>query len=454
MNILGLSEGFHDAGLCLLKDNKIIFASHAERHSGIKNDKWLHHSQFPISDKYQPDLVAFYEKPFRKNLRRLYAGQSWQKQSRKCDHYFGHHESHAAAGYYTAPFDECNILVIDAIGEWDTMSIWKGSVENGYMGQKTHTLKKITSWKYPHSLGLLYSAITHRIGFKPNEDEYITMGMAAFGEPIYNLEDQLWKNNHKGVGNIFPEARPEDLAASVQSLYERELFKLVEMCPHENLVIMGGCALNCVANSKIKDKNIWIMPAAGDAGSALGAAALVRKQKLEWINPYLGTPIFNPVNVSNVVQELLDNKVCGLANGRAEFGPRALGNRSLLGDPRYDIKDTVNDIKMRQKFRPFAPAILEEYTDEYFDGPMNEYMQFVAKAKHDYSSVTHVDGTARVQVVKKDCGSLIREVLEEWYEQTGCPMLLNTSLNIKGKPMVNTWEDAREFSKLYNVAVF
>ena len=454
MNILGLSEGFHDAGLCLLKDNKIIFASHAERHSGIKNDKWLHHSQFPISDKYQPDLVAFYEKPFRKNLRRLYAGQSWQKQSRKCDHYFGHHESHAAAGYYTAPFDECNILVIDAIGEWDTMSIWKGSVENGYMGQRTHTLKKISSWKYPHSLGLLYSAITHRIGLKPNEDEYITMGMAAFGEPIYNLEDQLWKNNHKGVGNIFPEARPEDLAASVQSLYERELFKLVDMCPHENLIIMGGCALNCVANSKIKGKNIWIMPSPGDSGSALGAAALVRKQKLEWINPYLGTPIYNSVNINNVVQELLDNKVCGLANGRAEFGPRALGNRSLLGDPRYDIKDTVNDIKRRQKFRPFAPAILEEYADEYFDGPMNEYMQFVAKAKHDYSSVTHVDGTARVQVVKKDCGSLIREVLEEWYEQTGCPMLLNTSLNIKGKPMVNTWEDAREFSKLYNVAVF
>ena len=454
MNILGISEGFHDAGLCLLKDNKIIFASHAERHSGIKNDKWLHHSQFPISDKYQPDLVAFYEKPFRKNLRRLYAGQSWQKQSRKCDHYFSHHESHAAAGYYTAPFDECNILVIDAIGEWDTMSIWKGSVENGYMGQRTHTLKKISSWKYPHSLGLLYSAITHRIGLKPNEDEYITMGMAAFGEPIYNLEDQLWKNNHKGVGNIFPEARSEDLAASVQSLYERELFKLVDMCPHENLIIMGGCALNCVANSKIKGKNIWIMPSPGDSGSALGAAALVRKQKLEWINPYLGTPIYNSVNINNVVQELLDNKVCGLANGRAEFGPRALGNRSLLGDPRYDIKDTVNDIKRRQKFRPFAPAILEEYADEYFDGPMNEYMQFVSKAKHDYSSVTHVDGTARVQVVKKDCESLIREVLEEWYERTGCPMLLNTSLNIKGKPMVNTWEDAKEFSKLYNVAVF
>jgi len=454
MNILGLSEGFHDAGLCLLQNDKIVTATHAERHSGIKNDKWLHHSQFPISKKYQPDAIAFYEKPFRKNLRRLYAGQSWQKPSRKCDYYFSHHESHAAAGYYTSPFDDCNVLVIDAIGEWDTISIWKATTEKKHLGHRTHKLKKIKSWKYPYSLGILYAAITQRIGLKPNEDEYITMGMAAFGEPIHNLEYQMLENNHKGCMDIFPKARSEDLAASVQDLYERELFKLVEMCPHENLVIMGGCALNCVANSKIKGKNIWIMPAAGDAGSAVGAAALVRKQKLEWKSPYLGTLILNPVNIKSVVQELLDNKVCGLANGRAEFGPRALGNRSLLGDPRYDIKDIVNNIKQRQKFRPFAPAILEEYADEYFDGPMNEYMQFVAKAKHDYSSVTHIDGTARVQVVKKDCSSLIRQVLEEWYERTGCPMLLNTSLNIKGKPMVNTWEDAKEFSKLYNVAVF
>jgi len=445
MNILGLSEGFHDAAVCVLQNNKIMFASQSERFSGVKNDKWIHSHQLPKTKRYQPHVIAYYEKPFRKNLRRLYAGQKWQKTRIPYDVCYGHHESHAAAGYYTSPFNECNILVIDAIGEWDTMSIWNA---------KNDSMKRVMSWKYPHSLGLLYSAITHRIGLKPNEDEYITMGMAAFGEPKYNLEDQLWENNHKGVGNIFPKARPEDLAASVQSLYERELFKLVDMCPHENLVIMGGCALNCVANSKIKGKNIWIMPAPGDAGSALGAAALVQKQKLKWKSPYLGTPIFNPVNVKSVVQELLDNKVCGLANGRAEFGPRALGNRSLLGDPRHDIKDTVNDIKKRQKFRPFAPAILEEYADEYFDGPMNEYMQFVAKAKHDYSSVTHVDGTARVQVVKKECSSSIRQVLEEWYERTGCPMLLNTSLNIKGKPMVNTWEDAKEFSKLYNVAVF
>ena len=441
MNILGVSEGFHDAAICLLRDTRIHYASSSERYSGIKGDKWIHKDQLPRTKINKPDVVAYYEKPFRKNLRRLYAGQKWQKPRIKYDWSFSHHESHAAAGYYTAPFEDCNILVIDAIGEWDTISIWDN-------------MTKIKSWKYPYSLGLLYSAITQRIGLKPNEDEYITMGMSAFGEPIYDLNELLWHNNHRGVGNIWSEAKPEDLAASVQTLYEREFLKLVDMCPKKNLIIMGGCALNCVANSKIKGKNIWIMPAPGDAGSALGAAALVQKKKLKWKCPYLGHLIHKECNPKEVVNELLENKVCGVANGRAEFGPRALGNRSLLGDPRYDIKDTVNTIKQRQKFRPFAPAILEEYADEYFEGPMNEYMQFVAKAKHDYDSVTHVDGTARVQVVKKNCSSVIRPVLEEWYDKTGCPMLLNTSLNIKGKPIVNTWEDAEEFSKKYNVQVF
>ena len=156
-------------------------------------------------------------------------------------------------------------------------------------------MKKIMTWKYPHSLGLLYSAITQRIGLKPNEDEYITMGMAAFGEPKYDLKT-IMENNHRGCWKHIPKARLEDLAASIQDLYERELLKLVELCPHENLVIMGGCALNCVANSKIKNKNIWIMPSPGDAGSALGAAALVLKRKLKWRNPYLGTFIGRGVN--------------------------------------------------------------------------------------------------------------------------------------------------------------
>lgn len=439
--IIGISEGFHDAAICVLDDNKIVFASHSERHSRKKGDKYLHLYQLSKIRDNRDAIVAYYEKPFSKNLRRLYAGQKWKKPRIKYDVSFRHHESHAAAGYYTAPFDDCNIIVVDAIGEWDTVSIWDN-------------MKKVKSWKYPYSLGLLYSAITQRIGLKPNEDEYITMGMAAFGEPIYDLTYLLSMNNHRGVGNIWKDARPEDLAASVQALYEKKLLELVDMCPKKNIILMGGCALNCVANSKIQGKNIWIMPSPGDAGSALGAAALVQKRKLQWEGPYLGTDIDHPIYVRVVIQELLKNRVCGIAHGRAEFGPRALGNRSLLGDPRYDIKDTVNDIKRRQRFRPFAPAILEEYADEYFEGPMNEYMQFVATAKHDYKSVTHVDGTARVQVVKKNCKSVIRPILEEWYDATGCPMLLNTSLNIKGEPMVDSPSDATRFMEKYNVKVF
>ena len=169
---------------------------------------------------------------------------------------------------------------------------------------------------------------------------------------------------------------------------------------------------------------------------------------------FLGHNIERNINPRFVVENLIKRKVVGVANGKAEFGPRALGNRSLLGDVRYDIKDTVNHIKRRQKFRPFAPAILEEFYDEYFEGYGNEYMQFVVKAKHDFASVTHVDGTARVQIVRKDCTSALRPILEEYYDKTGIPMLLNTSLNIKGEPMVNTVEDADRFQTNYGVRVF
>ena len=441
MRVVGISEGYHDAGYCVLDGDEITHASHSERYSRVKNDPFIHVEQILENVQNVNDTVAYYEKPFWKNLRRLYAGQGWEKVRTKYDVSFGHHQSHAAAGYYTAPFDDCNILVIDAIGEWDTITIWDN-------------MKKIKSWKYPYSLGLLYSAITQRLGLKPNEHEYITMGMAAFGEPLHDLEHLLYQNNHMGVGDILPMVKRVDLAASVQALYEKKFLELVDMCPKKNLILMGGCALNCVANSKIKDKNIWIMPSPGDSGSSLGAAALVYKKKVKWKHPYLGYNISRDVNPKDVVKELLKNQLCGVANGRAEFGPRALGNRSLLGDPRYDIKDTVNKIKQREMFRPFAPAILEEYADDYFDGPMNRYMQFVANAKHDYNSVTHVDGTARVQLVEKDNVSILRPILEEWYEQTGCPMLLNTSLNIKGQPIVNTWEDAKEFERKYNVPVF
>ena len=448
MNVIGFSEGFHDAAICRVKNGRIVYASHSERYSKVKNDKLLHKKQIDVS-RYNSLLkpyVAFHEKTWYKNTRRLYTGKPWKndKTTIKYDKSFYHHQSHAAAGYYTSPFDDCNILVIDSIGEWDTVSIWDN-------------MKKIKSWKYPYSLGLLYSAITQYIGLKPNEDEYITMGMAAFGEPTVDLEYLLWENNHFGIKNVSAElslANKEDIAASVQALYEKKFLELVDMCPKKNLVIMGGCALNCVANSKIKNKNIWIMPSPGDAGNAIGAAALVEKKKLKWLHPYLGNNIRREINVGEVVEHLINHSYCGIANGRAEFGPRALGNRSLIADPRRDVKDTVNEIKRRQKFRPFAPAILEEYANEYFEGPMNRYMQFIAKAKHDYSSVTHVDGTARVQLVEKNNISILRPILEEWYERTGCPMLLNTSLNIKGQPIVNDWGDAKKFMEKYNVAVF
>jgi carbamoyltransferase len=363
--------------------------------------------------------------------------------------------THAAAGFYTSTFKECNILVIDSIGEWDTISIW-----NAWMDDDKPCMKKIKSWKYPFSLGHFYSAITQKIGFKPNEDEYITMGLSAWGEPIHAEELSPWLNYncHKGLPKqLLKSAKVEDIAASSQRVLEDFVLSIVKKyCPKENLVFMGGVALNCVLNSKIvlEGKKMWIMPNPGDCGSSLGAAALAYGKKLNWKGPYLGTNIERTINPKKVVSHLLDNSYCGIANGRSEFGPRALGNRSLIADPRRDLKETINKVKRRQLFRPFAPAILEEFADEYFEGPMNEYMQFVAKAKHDCSAVTHVDGTARVQIVRKNTNSVIRPILEEWYEQTKCPMLLNTSLNIKGQPMVDTWQHAEDWSREYNVKVF
>jgi carbamoyltransferase len=229
-----------------------------------------------------------------------------------------------------------------------------------------------------------------------------------------------------------------------------------------NLVYMGGVALNCLANRNLGDyfDHIWIMPNPGDAGSSLGAAALAFGGRLDWQHPYLGHVIPGQYPVDAAVDHLLRDRIVGVASGAAEFGPRALGNRSLLADPRGpDIKERVNEIKRRQQFRPFAPVILEEYADQYFDLPRgfcsSPYMQSVARclAPDLYPAIVHVDGTSRVQTVAKDSASGIRQLLEAWYKQTGCPMLLNTSLNIRGEPMVNDRVDADRFEKLYGVKV-
>jgi carbamoyltransferase len=440
MRILGISEGSHDAAWTLIEDGEILEAHHAERHVRLKNFKWVPKSKLP-----KADIIIGHEVKHRVDERRKLAGQEPLPHNFDINQEYNHYETHAWAGWSTAPFDDCDILCVDAIGESETAAVFE-------VRDKIFT--KTWEMKYPQSLGLAYSAVTAALGYKPMEEEYIVMGLAAYGEPIVDFDYLLDINCHKGIH--LPKGSPEDIAASIQAFYERQLLELVDKyCKHKNLILMGGCALNCVANSKIEGKNIWIMPNPGDAGSSLGAAARHYGKKLNWKGPYLGTNIENNINPRDVARHLLEYGVAGIANGRAEFGPRALGNRSLLADPRRDISDTVNDIKRRQRFRPFAPAIVEEYSEQFFEGPMNEYMQFVAKAKHNYKSVTHVDGTARVQIVKPNTeGTLLREILEEWFELTRCPMLLNTSLNIKGEPMVDTWEHAESWQVKYNVKVF
>jgi carbamoyltransferase len=277
---------------------------------------------------------------------------------------------------------------------------------------------------------------------------------------------KLKYNLHKGLGSYAKDWKPFDTAASAQVVTEIFLRRIIEhtkkLLPNiDNLVYMGGCALNCVANGKILPEyynNTWIMPNPGDAGSSLGAAAALYGDHIEWEGPFLGTEIKGKYPVKQAVKLLVKGDIIGIANGKAEFGPRALGNRSLLADPRGPkIKDKVNEIKRRQKFRPFAPAIMEEHAHEIFEMPVNKtpYMQFTAKCKYPekYPAICHVDNTSRVQTVSKKDNPGFYALLKEFHTKTGCPMLLNTSLNIKGQPIVNTRQDAIDFENHYNVKV-
>ena len=480
----GISANSHDAALAVFDDKDLVFASHAERFSGIKNDPDLNTKLIDYARKWgEPNKVVWYERPFRKTLRQLWAGQGWKYRENDVRSYlrrYGidcpveystHHSSHASAGYYTSGFDDATVVCIDSIGEFETLSIWQGSADR---------LDKYHSQGYPHSVGLWYSAMTQRIGLKPNEDEYILMGMAAYGDPekyrsqiledffyYVNGVEVLFKENlHRGCLNWRSDLNTEqdqyDIAAATQSIYEEILDTVLahvsRYLPSRNLVLMGGCALNCSANGiayKYFDR-VWIMPNPGDAGSAVGAVLSVWKEHIVWPGPYLGYNIQRPYPIKSVINELKINQIVGIANGQAEYGPRALGNRSLLADPRgNNIKDRVNKIKQRQQFRPFAPVILEEYAEQYFEGPVGPYMQYTARCKdpQSYPAIVHKDGTSRVQTVAKECKSGIRRLLEAWYAETGCPMLLNTSLNIKGQPVVNTEEDAKNFARQYGIKV-
>lgn len=473
MIIFGISEGFHDASLSVLNNEKILFAAHSERYSKIKNDLYLNDEIIKDALQYgYPDLIAYYEKPLLKKSRLLlkggknnkdiYINHSWLKNIKRKN--IKHHYSHACAGYYTSKFDDAVIVVLDAIGEWDTSSIWIGNKEN---------IKCIEKKIYPFSFGLFYSAFTDLLGLKPNEEEYILMGMAAYGDPkrylkkVLNYFPSINKqkyNFHCGITDwndlILNDQDKFDIAAAVQKTYEIRLIEFMQYAKKitgkNKLVFMGGCALNCSANTKLWEifNDIWIMPNPGDAGSSLGAAAAVYKKHIDWIDPYLGHNIDNDYDMHNTLKLLFEDKVAPVAYGRAEFGPRALGNRSLLADPRDpNIKDIVNKIKKREPFRPFAPIVLEEYAHEWFDMPTKSipYMQYAVKCKKNdiIPSVVHIDGTSRVQTINKD--NNLYTLLQEWYKKTGVPVLLNTSLNIKGQPLLNDLKDLEEWKRKENI---
>ena len=481
-HILGISAGYHDAA-CTVIDPRgdIVYAGHAERYSKQKNDANLHVDMlFEAARDRHIDHIAYYETPWRRQLRQLYSGQGieWSRITTgqvvraQLGGYFeqipvsthGHHLSHAAAGFQTSPFDRATVVVIDAVGEWDSATIWAAE----YDAQGRAQYQRLWSQRYPRSIGLFYSAVTERIGLRPMDEEYITMGMAAWGEPRYidTMQILLKENLHLGIDHMFlPTARDVDIAASAQVVVEQEIYKVMQRARDSgystNLVYQGGVALNCLANRNLGEyfEKIWIMPCPGDAGASLGAAALAYGRRIKWTNAYLGTDISGEYPTLAILDSLLTDQITGVASGRAEFGPRALGNRSLLADPRGpDIKSRVNAIKQRQQFRPFAPVVLEEHADAYFDLPSgfvdSRYMQLVGRCRHPdlYPAICHRDGTSRIQTVPQD-GSGIRRLLEAWYARTGCPMLLNTSLNIRGEPMVNDRRDADRFEQRYGVRV-
>jgi len=537
--ILGISCFYHDAAACLLKDGEIVAAASEERFTRKKHDAELPRSaiRYCLSHAHitPKDLayVGFYDKPFVKFERiiltsiatfpRSYVAFStaipiWLRQKlwipdiiRKELGYEGevlfadHHESHAASGFLVSPFKEAAILTVDGVGEWTTSAYGVG---------RDNKLELFNEIRFPHSLGLLYSAFTHYLGFKVNSAEYKVMGLAPYGQPkYYDLimdklvkakDDGSFKVNMKhmaydrtlamtdwrferlfGAPRREPESKLEqrhmDIAMSIQRVTEDIMLKMTRYLHAQtgltNLCMAGGVALNCVANGRILRetpfKNIFVQPAAGDAGGAVGVATFLyhtvlgHERKFTWKNAYLG-PEFSGEDIRNYLvshdikfheldrAELLrrtaklidEQNVVGWFQGRMEFGPRALGSRSILADARNPKnKDVVNlKIKHRESFRPFAPTVLADRSPEYFDMECaSPYMLLVAPVRENkriIPSVTHVDGSARIQTVTRDENPLYYDLISEFYKLTGVPVIINTSFNVRGEPIVCTPHDA------------
>lgn len=416
-----------------------------------------------------------------------------------------HHQAHAASAFFASPFQEAAVLCVDGVGEWATTSVWHG---------RGNSLQAKWELQFPHSLGLLYSAFTYYAGFKVNSGEYKLMGLAPYGKPIYaqKILDHIVDIKDDGtfrlnmqyfdflVGNTMtsekfhelfdgPPRKPEsalrqkdmDLARSIQEVTEMILLRLTKAIHQElqteNLCLAGGVALNCVANSKLRDqglfKNIWVQPAAGDAGGSLGAALAgwhqyygKERSETDLMRNGCWGPSFTEDNIRRVLSDLkiestvLENEslyqktatllneqhVVGWFQGAAEFGPRALGSRSILADPRNPaMQSQLNQkIKLRESFRPFAPIVLKEKVGDYFAATgESPYMMFVSETKSaDLPAITHVDKTARVQTVSKNLNQGLHQLLTAFHDQTGCGVLINTSFNVRGEPIVNSIEDA------------
>jgi len=573
MYILGISAFYHDSAACLLKDCEIIAAAQEERFTRNKYDAGFPHQaiQYCLKEACisasQIDNVVFYEKPFVKFERLLETylafapkgftsfakampvwikGKLFQKSAliknlnstldknvnwRERLLFSEHHLSHAASAYYPSPFESAAVLTLDGVGEWTTTSLAIG---------KGRDLKVVKEIHFPHSLGLLYSALTYYIGFKVNSGEYKVMGLAPYGEPRYadlireklitvaddgsfqldmsyfNYSTGLTMTNKKfdGLFGAPPRTseteltqREMDLAASVQKVTEDIVIELAKGIAKEtgerNLCLAGGVALNCVANGillreKIFD-NIWIQPAAGDAGGALGAALsswylyhgnerTVSTERDAMKGAYLG-PEFSDAEIEvelkacnavyekrsenelieEVSQALANEKAVGWMQGRMEFGPRALGGRSIIADPRSPAmqKQLNLKVKYRESFRPFAPSVLREDVGEWFEHECDSpYMLLVADVqkgkrramtqdeealfgidklnvpRSSVPAITHVDYSARIQTVHADTNPRYHAVIAKFKEKTGCPMVVNTSFNVRGEPIICTPSDA------------
>lgn len=534
MLIVGISALNHDSACCIIENGEVIAAVEEERFSRKKHDPRFPYSslEFCLREAGKTyadvDCISFYENEKLKRARQLWSaihapeilprlnldGESVVDRIRtlfgaeKHIKSYSHHMSHAAAARYLSGFDDCALLINDGVGEWETTTMW--DARGGILDQ-------VASIHFPHSIGLFYATITGFLGFNVNNDEYKVMGLASYGRPT--LVDQLREiMTISEVGQIeldltyfdffagvkmysdklsvllgIAERLPEspltqihyDLASSAQRILEEVVIKQLQhlqtLSLSKNLCLAGGVALNCVANAAIRRsglyENVFIPPAAGDSGGAIGAAFLAAQELCDEKNIQLipkgiehcfwGPRVTKNEIVSTLNQlgiryqnlpreecnrkiaaDLADGYVLGIFRGASEFGPRALGARSIIADPRNpQTQDRVNlVIKQREKFRPFAPVVINEYKHDYFDCDFDSpYMTEVCPVKKNayLPAITHIDGTARIQTVSiNDKNHPFVELLKAFYDLTNCPVLLNTSFNLRGEPIVNTVEEA------------